>query len=455
MMDSSSPLGGGAPGQGQEPAGPEIEYTARADSPFVGGEVKMAVGERALRVSALFDSAEIPFAEMNALALADYAVTVKSDSGDYVFSRMGSWCRPFYDALCGAYGKAALRSLFVSGEPAITAKGEYRYTEGGVTVSGFAPVYVYENSVVALPPDLGARRVPLCFVTGLERGEYELTLTLDTGERYTYAKLGYDTAPFADAAEKQIRALRGKSLAAAKEIDPALTAAQASQIAKLLPEGAAAPLGRLAGIAPSFAAALEAKIAETRAAESYKAFKELCGPARIWVCFRKNEAAGASAAGGSMGVLGGAAGGGGLGGILGALAGAGAESGAESGEAEAPIGPYLLWLIAPSPDGRHAAVEFAEADSATFIYSTGGDFDIFARQMNRALEAIAFRREVVRLTDAELRKPENADYYMANKRTAALQFVRANFEGRIIHSSEGAWKRKVAELWGGARTARE
>jgi hypothetical protein len=149
-----------------------------------------------------------------------------------------------------------------------------------------------------------------------------------------------------------------------------------------------------------------------------------------------------------------------------------------SGEA---AGEPLIWLIAPSPDGQCAAVEFAEVDSATFVFRVptksqdfvgeggateradfgreateeaerslrrrGGDFDRFAKQLNRALEAINFKREVIRLSNEELRKPENADYYMAAKRTAALQFVRANFEGRVIHSSADSWKRKLTELW--------
>jgi hypothetical protein len=456
-------MGGGEPSEKEQ--APAIEYTAQAASPLVSGEVKMTIGENSLTVTALFDAVEIAYAEMNALIFADYAVTVKADGGDYAFSRMGEWAQRFYDALCDAYNKAVLRSLFVEGEPLVTAKGEYRYIEGNATGGGSAPIHVYENSVVSLPPDLGARRVPLCFVTAMEKGDYALTLTLGTGESYTYAKLGYDTAPVETAIEKQIRALREKTLAAVKEIDPTLTAAQASQVAKLVPQGAAAPIGQLAGIAPSFVAALEAKIAATRAAESYKAFKELCDPAQIWVGFRKNEAD-KDAGGGMADMLGGLTGGGsgGIADMLGGLTGGGnplaALGGALGGvapaegetETAAPD-PYLLWLIAPSPDGQYAAVEFAEADSATFVYRTGGDFTAFARQINRALEAIDFKREVIRLTDVELRKPDNANYYMAAKRTAALGFVRANFTGRVIHSSPEAWKRKLTELWSGKTAA--
>ena len=124
----------------------------------------------------------------------------------------------------------------------------------------------------------------------------------------------------------------------------------------------------------------------------------------------------------------------------------GGNSDSESLETAA-ADPYLLWLIAPSPNGQYAAVEFAEADSATFVYKTGGDFISFARQLNRALEALGFKREVIRLSDDELRKSENADYYMASKRTAALQFVRKNFADRAIHSIAESWKRKLTDLW--------
>jgi hypothetical protein len=98
-------------------------------------------------------------------------------------------------------------------------------------------------------------------------------------------------------------------------------------------------------------------------------------------------------------------------------------------------------------------VEFAEADSATFVHRTGGDFGIFARQINRALEAINFKREVIRMSDEELQKPENVDYYMAAKRTGSLQFVRSNFVGRVIHSSMENWKCKLTELWSSTQNA--
>ncbi|MCL1981640.1 MAG: hypothetical protein FWG53_00930, partial [Clostridiales bacterium] len=157
----------------------------------------------------------------------------------------------------------------------------------------------------------------------------------------------------------------------------------------------------------------------------------MSGAEQIYVGFRKNETSETDEEGGAD-----------------EACGADETCGADEAQPEAPASPFLLWLIAPSPDGQYAAVEFAEADSATFVYRTGGDFGGFARQLSRALEAIDFKREVIRLTESEIMRPENSDYYMASRRTAALQFVRSNFVGRAIHSSPEAWKRKVRELWG-------
>jgi len=242
-------------------------------------------------------------------------------------------------------------------------------------------------------------------------------LRLNSGESYTYAKLGFDTDVFANAVEKQIRALLEKTVKQVRDIDAELPVAQASRLANLVPQGAAAPIGQLAEVAPTFIAELEKRIGATRVAESYGVFRELCDPSQIWVGLREagNEQTAVSPSGGN----------------------------------EQSQHATTLWFIAPSPDGQFAAVEFAEADSATFIYRTGGDFAGFARKLNRALEATDFRREVIRLSDEELRKPENADYYMAAKRTGAMQFIRGNFIGRVIHSGVDSWKRKLIEYWHG------
>ena len=432
-MDLSSLSGGG---KQPEQAPPPMEYTAQLTSPLLSGEVKLAVGEDALAATGLFDAVALLYADMTALYLADYAVTIQTESGNLVISRMGSWCEPFYAALLAAYNKKVLQALFVSGAPLLTAEGAYRHAENGGVLSGTAPVRLFENSVCTLPPDLHARRIPLCFLTGMDRSEYEITFHLDE-ERYSISKLGYDTAPFADGVEKQLRTLREQALAAVRELDPTLTGMQAAAIAKLMPEGAAAQMGKLAAIAPSFVQALEEAIDAGRAAESYKAFCGLSNPEDIYIGVRKNTAS-AGTAGGPDALLSG-------GNPLEALK---KLADGESGEDTPQPQPYLLWLIVPSPDKTACAVEFAgdlDDAAATFVYRFDGSFDAFAKKLNYALEAIDFKREVIRLTDGELQAAERSDRRMAVQRNPSLQLVRRCFAGRVIHS--GSWAEKLAALW--------
>jgi len=369
----------------------QVEYDAQVASASLNGPVKLRIGDVGVSVVASFDAIEVPFVDINDIAMADFVVRLQTDGGDYVFTALGNWCQPFYDALCEAFGDAVRRAMFVTGAPANAAHGDYRVVEGGSVLTGTAPVFVFDDCVVALPPNLAARRIPLCFMTDFAQAGFETTLRIGDDEAYTFAKLGTNTDVFNQAVTQRLRALREKTLALVGVIDPSLSSVAASQLARLLPSGVAAPMSVLAGIAPSFVSALEARLAESAAAEEYPVYKELSD--RIWIGMR-----------------------------------------------EQALDDYLMWLIVASPDGQHVAVEFAQPDMATFVYHTHGDCDGFVRALNRSLEAISFRREVIWT-------PEIVDYNyrMAIKRLPALRFVRANFAGRAIHTA--GWQEQLKQLW--------
>ncbi|MCL2889558.1 MAG: hypothetical protein FWE65_03940, partial [Eggerthellaceae bacterium] len=205
----------------------------------------------------------------------------------------------------------------------------------------------------------------------------------------------------------------------------------------------AASIGSLEAIAPSFVAAIEARIAASRASESYEVFKALCGRERIYVGLKKGETFR------SMGAASGAEGTGAPG-ALGETGFDGLMSDCSEAPEESASEAYLIWLIAPSPTGGACAVEFAGGASesaATFVYRFDGSFEFFVGQLNRALEAIDFRREVIRLNEEELLKPANLSYLMAIQRNAALQFVRKSFSERLIHRSLEGWKESLRKAF--------
>ncbi len=448
-MENSSPMGDRALSAQETP--PAFEYGAQVASPFLNGEGKLVVGDDAVKITALFDIVELPYADVQALIREEHSVTLRTKNGDIHFSRLGSWCEAFYAEVLAAYNKKVLKALFVQGQPLLETAGEVRYVEDGAVFQTKAPVQVYENCVCILPPDLHARRVPLCFVTGMEKKEYTVTLRLDTGDTYTFAKLGYDTDPFAVAVEAQIRKVRETALAAVKKLDPALAAAQASALARLMPEGVAAPMGKLAAVAPAFVSALEAALAASRAAGSYSVFKEMCDPAQIFLGFKKSDGQGAADGAQAEEKLPAGQGVPGmdqLAGLAGMLATGTPDNTDGSDKAQEEL---MLWMIAPSPDGRACAVEFAggqDAAAATFVYRFDGRYEDFAGKLNRALEATAFKREVIRLSEEDLLLPQNDDYRMAVQRTRAIQLIRAGFAGRAIHTGQDSWKKQVLTLWG-------
>ncbi len=379
-----------------------MEYAGQLVSQVMEGEVKLLLEEEGLTLSSLFDSYHLPYAELTSIEAPDYNILLRTQRDTFLISRLGNVRETFYEELYATYNKKVRKALFISGTPLLNTRGEFLYNEAGRSVRGTALIEVYENCVLVLPPDDNGRRIPLCFVSRMNKGSYELTLELDTGESYSFYRLGYDTDPFADCISKCLYALREKAIKAVKEIDGTLTPLELQVIGRLMPEGVAVQLGRLEELSPTFIKSLEAKINESRIIEEYKVFKELCDPMKIHVGMKSH------------------------------LAGEDAEN--------------ILWLICPGAKHGVAAVELAiseEAAAATFLYQGFDDWEVFCKRLNQAMEAINFKREVIRLTEEELHKREYDDYVMAVKRNVSLQFIRKHFGGRVIHTSPEKWKQEL------------
>ncbi|NLV17681.1 MAG: hypothetical protein GXY50_10835 [Syntrophomonadaceae bacterium] len=378
------------------------EYSAHLKCLQLTGQVKLTIDEAGLFIASLFDGIVILYSEITAIDLRDYAVQIHSDADIYTLSRFERGCEPFYNTLNEAFNKKVRKALFVTDTPVFRTRGEYRYEEEDKNVSGKAVIEVYKDCVLILPPDDGARRIPICFAGGMQDNDFELILSLGTGESYSFIRLGHDTDTFVECLADRLHFLRTRALSAVRALDGSLNSAQASAIAKLMPEGVAVPLHKLAAIAPSFVTAVEAQVSQSRVGNEYRFFKEICDPLEVCVGMKSGLA----------------------------------------GEQNQDV----LWIIAPGKKPGVAAVELAtgvETAAATFMYRFLESWGVFYPALNRAMEAVNFKREIIRLTDDELKMPEYADYAMAVKRTRALRFLRDRFAGRVIHASEESWKREI------------
>lgn len=410
----------GAVAEEEEQLTPIAEFEGYAECPMFSEEVKITLTMDKLMVTALFDQFVLPHSEITSFAFENYRVVVNTRDSFVTFSRMGDRAEWLYDKLYGAYNEAVLAALNVQGKHIFEARGEFSAEESGSVIKEQGMVRLYENCLCLLPPNENARRIPLCFMTGMEKSDYSRTFVLSTGERYMVTKLGRDLDNLDCLLTAKLHALREQTLSWHNELAPEMPSAQATFGAKLMPFGAAADARELAASVPALLAGIETKVRDTRIAETYPWLKKLCG---------------------------------GYGFFIGAMPAPPKEEGedipelsdAEDEDAEKES-PPIIWAIAPNKSGRIAAVELALDDNqaaATYLYRVKGDTSAFLRQTDRALHAAGFKRELITLPEEKLRLPEHAAAAMLIARTPSLKLMRVCFEGKVIHSSFERWQRDI------------
>jgi len=380
----------------------KLNYQATVASSGLNDQAKLTVTDDGVNVAALFGSAFVDFTDVVAIERQGPAVVITTAADRFVINGLGNLLDGFCIELRDAFNARVRAALAVKGDAAVAAEGDFTYAEAGFQASGQAIVEVYDDCVCLLPQDDRARRIPLAFMTGLQPAPFGCTVTLDDGSEYSFTRLGTKADAFVAGVKAKLQALREHAIDAARQVDGSLAAGPLAAVAALMPNGVAAPMGRLAAIAPSYAAAVEAAIGATRAVDTYNVLKGMCEPGAIFVGMKKGLA----------------------------------------GEQQDGADKDVLWFVAPSATKPMAAVEFAVDDdtaAATFVYNTGGDADLFCRSVNRAMEAINFRREVIALPDDQLRAAEHGAYQMAVRRTPALRWLRGQLAGRVIHASMDSW----------------
>ena len=381
-----------------------MEYSCFIEFSGQNCEGKIVLGDDELRCLSALDEFAFAYTDITSIEIANYRLIVKMEQDILSIAQLGFQLTPAYQQLYERYNKKVLKAFFIDETPLLEINGEFRYRDDSGSAEGTAAVKLYERCLCILPPNDGGRRIPLCFVRAIDKGNYQIKFTLDTGETYELLRLGWETESFENKLNECMQTIRQNAMNAALAVDPTLDTLQSSRIAKLMPEGVAAPLGALSSVSPSFSSAIEEKIKNSRAAETYLHFKEVCDPKEIMA--------------GTKSYL--------------------------AGEDQKDI----LWIVAPKlkKNGGVAALEMAlleESSAATYVYRFSGVWDAFAMRLNHAIEAINFRREVIFLSDEELARRENALYKMAVKRTASLQFLRKCLDGRVIHRTLESWKKDL------------
>ncbi len=181
-------------------------YNARA----FGGDTQISVEPTGLRFGSRFTD----FADVVSLKPMNHRVLIETETdGCIEVSMLGFSYDGFWQELSDSFAKRSLEALFVEGSPLMYVEGEYSIPGE----QGRAIIALYDDSVCILPPTCGAVRIPLAFTAGITQDGYLVHFEMQTGEKYTVGKMGYDTQPFAqravqaaDKVKKERKAVLGK-----------------------------------------------------------------------------------------------------------------------------------------------------------------------------------------------------------------------------------------------------
>lgn len=161
-----------------------------------GRESTLSIEKEGIRIGSRF----LDFAEVRSLRPVNHRVYIETLSGENIeISMLGFSFDGFWEELTDCFGKRSLESLFTQEQPVMRCDdGEYRIPGE----QGRGVIVLLPDAICVLPPSYRAIRIPLCFTRQLSLENYMFSITMRSGTQYAVGRMGYDTMPFAERAQK-------------------------------------------------------------------------------------------------------------------------------------------------------------------------------------------------------------------------------------------------------------
>lgn len=168
-----------------------MKYSAQVS----GRNVTVIIDNKGIAVNGEF----LDYADLKRTFPNNHNVHLELLSGrTIVISMLGFSFDGFWDELQKSYENRCLESMFIEEQVVMRCEGEYRLP----TESGRGTVVLYPDSVCILPPSDNSVRLAFSQVRELSVSGYAMTVSMQSGKSYTVGRMGYDTLPFFERAEK-------------------------------------------------------------------------------------------------------------------------------------------------------------------------------------------------------------------------------------------------------------
>ena len=138
---------------------------------------------------------KLDFADVQFIRPINHRVFIDMYGGESVeISMLGFSYDGFWEELMQRFSQRSLESLFANETPIMNCEGEYCFSN----YRGRGLIILLSDAVCVVPQNCHAVRIPLCFAKKIILEGYMLSITLDTDEKYSVGRMGYDTKHFAE-----------------------------------------------------------------------------------------------------------------------------------------------------------------------------------------------------------------------------------------------------------------
>ena len=441
----------------------EAHYRLRDEQSNVKseGQAKVILDEKYLTLMVEFGEPMLfSYTDIIGISDQDYRIDLFLSSKETLnLSGLGYQYEDFLSQLFRLRNELLLRYLLM--EEALVKGGfgaqfSWFNPKGQMSQTGTCEVRLYDTALVVLPQKGEPIRLPYCFLSQINKGDYTLVLVNEFGEKFEFSMLGEKFDALAKDLSNALNRFILRSQATVKEMIPAADPVTVNKLAVLMKDGRAAKRKEIETLSPELWRRLSKKIENVGLGKEYGFLDAIALKEQVRIGVKREL----------MGDLTGSylwllvplrrTNSGKLDNAVALEAFSTNESKAKKAETEHENTEF---------EGSNTEQSMEETESttggkATYFFRIMGRRDYaqtteeelrvkledFLRDINRCMVDINFRREPIFLPEEKLDSPKYAQYRFAVTKLPSLRILRNQLIGRVVHSSFDQWKRDVTGL---------
>lgn len=418
------------------------------------GETKTKLDEKYLTIEPVFGEPLLfSYADITSIHDHDYSVDITFTSNEKLtINRLGYKYEDFLFQLFKARNELLLKYLLMQ-ESLIQSGFEAQYTSiaaDGQTQNGKCELRLYETAMLILPQKAIPIRLPYCYISQINKGDYRLTIIDESQQEIEVSQLGGNFDPFVKSLSDAYNKMMTRSQETIKELIPEADPVTLRKIASLMKDGRAAKRKDLEDLSKTFWHRLAKKIDEAAFKAEYDFLDSSSISAQEYVGLKR----------GLMGDLTGSytwmlfplrdPSSGRLSNTLAMEAFNNQDSSQQKNPEQPSNEEESESNETAGPNGAGATYFFRFMERKEYAKASEeelfGRLADFIKLLNRAIIDINFRREPIYLSNEQLESTKYTQYRFAIESIPSLKLLRSQFIGRVIHSSLEQWKSDISNI---------